>query len=188
MDLEDLAEQLDADFAGLNNRLTPQERATIKAWQRTDREYRAIQELLRTRKIVDSRAEQQAIQLATLIRAGDTKRPLTVWRGIRSVHNTYQGGINPGVRRRFQGLTSVTLNYHIALNEFTKPTGPGGPALLRIELPTGTPALWVAGAGHPRKRRQYELLLANRTLYTINSINYAEHESIPVLGIEVHHG
>jgi len=43
----------------------------------------------------------------------------------------------------------------VAVAEFTAPNG----ALLEIEVPAGTPAIWVAGIGATTLRRQGELLL-----------------------------
>lgn len=37
----------------------------------------------------------------------------------------------------------------MALDEFVRPAGPGGPALLEISVPAGTPALWVPPIGDP---------------------------------------
>ncbi|MGI8807711.1 MAG: ADP-ribosyltransferase [Acidimicrobiales bacterium] len=58
-----------------------------------------------------------------------------------------------------RSFLSTTIFPNVALEECTVPSGPGGPALLRISVPTGTPAVWVPALGDPALAYQGELLL-----------------------------
>ena len=56
-------------------------------------------------------------------------------------------------------FVSTTIYRQVAIDEFTRPPGPGGPALLEVEAPAGTPGLWLPPAGDPDLAYQGELLL-----------------------------
>lgn len=83
---------------------------------------------------------------------------MTVYRGIRSLRRTFGVDAPEDIEmgaRSFEGYTATSVLRAVALDEFTAPEG----ALMEIEAPKGTPALWVAGVGARRLRRQGELLL-----------------------------
>lgn len=65
----------------------------------------------------------------------------------------------PLVTRSF---LSTTIVRDVAVSEFTIPPGRGGPALLEIDVPVGTPAIWVPPLGDPMLAYQGELLLPRR--------------------------
>jgi len=178
-----LAAQLDEDYQSVLEDLIPTDTALILEWQKTTRLYQRIQDYLR-HGYGDPRAQASADQLADLIDRGHTRRPITAWRGVRSVGATF-GNPPPqvGDTYRFIGLVAASLDRHIAITEFTTPAGPGGAALFCLDIPIGTPSLWVAAAGNPAFRYQYELLLLSGTMATITAIEYAG--TIPTISMRV---
>lgn len=62
-----------------------------------------------------------------------------------------------------KSFLSTTIHRDVAMREFTAPPGSGGAALLEIEVPAGTPALWVPPLGDPVLRYQGELVLPRGT-------------------------
>lgn len=142
-------------FRGQRDRLTARQLAAIRIWQRTDRSYELVQGLLRGTIDVEtlSRAERAHAErltddLGDAIECGRTSRPLTVYRGIRSLRRTFgvdRAGQLPKQPDPFRGFTATSIHRDVAVTEFTTTSG----AILEIEVPEGTRALWVAGAGEP---------------------------------------
>ncbi len=165
---EALLARLDAAFAAQRAALSARQREVVRLWQRTDREYEAIQAVARggaglgrlsRREIAIALENQRELDLA--IRTGRLPSELRVYRGVRSLRRTF-GVDDPDAVEdgptSFRGFTAASVFRRVALEEFTAPAG----ALMEIALPAGAPALWVAGAGSWRLRRQGELLLPNR--------------------------
>lgn len=159
--------RLDAAFAEQKVALSARQVAVVRAWQRTDREYEAIQAVTRGQSNLGSRSVPlgQAVEmqqtLDDAVRTGRLAFALSVYRGVRSVRRTFGVDDPDAVAHRptlFRGFTAASVFRRVALEEFTTPTG----ALMEIALPAGTPALWVAGVGSARLRRQGELLLPDR--------------------------
>lgn len=187
-DLAALVTQLDQDYLAATESLTDEQRGVVLAWQRTNREYRAIQRFVR-RGLGDSTIRSQAKQLAQMIAIGRTKRPLSVWRGARSVTAAFGGPIRgQDARRRLtaSGFLAVTADRQVALKEFAQPPGAGGPLLMNVQIPAGFSSLWVAGAGASKFRYQCELLLPDQTVGILSNIHYRERVPTATLRVVNH--
>jgi len=57
-----------------------------------------------------------------------------------------------------RSFLSTTIFRDVAVAEFTLPPGSDGPAILEIDVPAGTPAVWVPPLGDPALAYQGELL------------------------------
>lgn len=184
-----MRDAIDEAFRGQRGRLTARQRAAVRAWQRTDRSYELVQGVLRGAidPVALSPAEQEHVKaliadLDDAIESVRISRRLMVYRGIRSLCRTF--GVErledvpakPDPRKEY---TATSIYREVAIDEFTSPAG----ALLEIELPTGTPALWVAGAGDGRLRRQGEILLRDRLRIVVLAVRH-EHD-LPVLSVVV---
>lgn len=97
-------------------------------------------------------------RLAEAVKSARLPFDLMVYRGVRSVRSTFRvDEAVEAVGRSYvqQGFFATSVVREVAIEEFTSPSG----ALLEVSLERGTPALWVAGVGARRLRRQGELLL-----------------------------
>jgi hypothetical protein len=169
---------IDEAFHGQRRRLTPRQLDAIRTWQRTDRSYELVQAILRGTLNPAAlapgerrHAEMLIADLDDAIASWHTAHPLTVYRGIRSLVRAF--GVKhpndlPNRPTPRGGFTAASVHRHVALTEFV---GPGG-ALLELELPAGTPALWVAGVGDRRLRRQGEVLLQDRLELRITDVRH----------------
>lgn len=148
--------------------LTTRQRDAIRTWQRTDRSYELVQGVLRGTidRATLSRAERARTEgliddLAMAVASGRTRRRMTVYRGLRSVRRTF--GVDrladvPADPPPLAGYVATSIHRDVAITQFTAARG----ALLEVELPADTPALWVAGEGDERLRHQGELLLQDK--------------------------
>jgi hypothetical protein len=160
--------RLDAAFAGQRAALSARQVAVVRAWQRTDREYELAQAVARSRVDLDRMPASMAAtalefqqELDDAIETGRLPFDLTVYRGVRSLRRTF--GVDDPEHislgpQQLDGYTASSVLRRVAVEEFTAPGG----ALMKMALPAGTKALWVAGAGSRRLRRQGELLLKAR--------------------------
>jgi hypothetical protein len=157
--------RLDVAFAEQKAALSARQVAVVRAWQRTDREYELAQAVARSRVDLDRMPPLAAAsalefqqELDDAIETGRLPFDLTVYRGIRSLRRAL--GVDDPAElvdgpRSFEGFTATSVLRRVAVEEFTAPRG----ALMEVEVPAGTKALWVAGIGSRRLRRQGELLL-----------------------------
>lgn len=180
---------IDDAFPDQRGRLTPRQLAAIRAWQRTDRSYELVQGVLRgtldpaTLTPDENRYVETLIaDLDRAIESSRVMRRVTVYRGIRSLRATF------GVERAdevaaepapFKGYTAASIHRAVARIEFSSPAG----ALLEIELPAGTPTLWVASVGGDRLAYQGEVLLPDRLRLRVAGVRHAGH--LPVLSMVV---
>lgn len=158
-----LAAQLDKDFSATNASMSASQRAALQEWQASDRGYEAVQDFLR-KGCGTSEARALAKALGSAIKQGRLHRDVTVWRGIRSSMTTF--GLDSsdlhrivGEVRTFDDLMATSTARSIAVQQFTKPNREGGSVLMKLRVPTGTHAAWVAHLGAARMREQGELLL-----------------------------
>jgi hypothetical protein len=162
---EALVARLDAAFAGQRAALSARQLAVVRAWQRTDREYELAQAVARSEidpdglsPLVAAAALEFQQDLDDAIRSARLPFDLAVYRGVRSRRRTFGVDAPDDIEtgpRSFEGYTATSVLRGVALDEFTAPEG----ALMEIAVPKGMPALWVAGVGTRRLRRQGELLL-----------------------------
>ncbi|TML58515.1 MAG: hypothetical protein E6G22_14105 [Actinobacteria bacterium] len=139
------------------------------AYQATDRRYELVNKALRGQlDLQELSVEESNFVVSTrealeaAINRGRTPCRLTVFRGVRDFRR-WSGGVRleagetlVGQELVQLGFSSTSLSRRVVEAEFAE-RGTG--ALLRISLPRGSPAAWLAGVGDPRHRRQMELLL-----------------------------
>ncbi|MCK9249929.1 MAG: hypothetical protein M0P31_13275 [Solirubrobacteraceae bacterium] len=179
---------MDEAFADQRARLTREQFAAVREWQRTDRFYEQVQGLVRGTLAVDATSasyaalRHRAELLDDAIDSPRTTRPLTVYRGVRSLRWTF-GEADPaavrGPQRTFEGYTAASVLRSVAVDEFVGPAG----ALLELEVPPGIPALWVAGLGDPRLRRQGEVLFPVELPVQITGVRHDD--DLVVLSVQV---
>lgn len=167
---QDLATRLTAAARPVTESLAEEERAAIRRYQALDRTYELVAAVLRGQVSPDALPAEDAEAVTAIIDAltPATNRwrlpePLRLYRGQRSssrVRRTWMtvGGV--GIADTF---VSTTIYKQVAIDEFTQPPGPGGPILLDIDAPAGTPGLWLPPAGEPDLAYQGELLLPRET-------------------------
>jgi hypothetical protein len=176
----DLLARLDAAFAGQRG-LGPAVLSSVRAWQGTDRTYEVVQGAIRAAPDAPSDALKATTIRAHLdhaIASACVPFDLTTYRGLRDIRRGLDvDGLDDVVGRqlRFAGYSATTVSRTVAVNEFTSRRG----LLLELEVPAGTPALWVAGIGHASLRRQGELLLPDGLRLHVYSLGYGG--SVPVL-------
>lgn len=137
--------------------------AALRRYQATDRTYELVNRLLRGEPGADELSDVQDAAVRNIVRSLNqlvnrwrTPEPFRVYRGLRSRVGLDIGVDVPLVTRSF---LSTTIVRDVAVSEFTVPPGVGGPALLMIDVPAGTPAIWVPPLGDPALAYQGELLL-----------------------------
>jgi hypothetical protein len=188
-DEEAVLARLDAAFAGQRAALSARQLGVVRAWQRTAREYELAQAVARgtaDRGPLSPLVVEQVLEfqrgLDGAIRTARLPFDLTVYRGIRSLRRTF-GVDDPAdigcESREFEGYTATSVLRQVAIEEFTAPAG----ALMEVVVGAGTPALWVAGVGTVRLRRQGELLFGTRL--HIRVVGYRQESGLPVLAVEV---
>lgn len=159
----ELLVRLDRAFAPQHGRLSVAQVASIRAWQRTDRAYEVVQRMVRDEAEGLSRGDLRAAlamhrHLSEAIATARLPFPARVYRGVRSTKDAF-GADTPvevvGQRYTLEGYFATSIFREVAVREFTTSEG----ALMEVALPSGLPALWVAGVGSPSLRRQGELLL-----------------------------
>jgi hypothetical protein len=159
----DLAARLSESVAAeLTGQVSEAELVALRRYQALDRTYALVNQVLRAERHPDELADEEFAAVRALVRDLDdllarwrTPEPVRVYRGLRS-RTGLRFGQSPVVSRSF---LSTTLFRDVAVAEFTTPPGTGGPALLEIVVPSGTPAIWVPPLGDPALAYQGELLL-----------------------------
>lgn len=136
--------------------------SALRRYQALDRSYELVNEFLRAERHPDELADDELVAVRTLVRDLDvllarwrTPEPVRVYRGLRS-RVGFDVDESPAVSRSF---LSTTVFRDVAIGEFTVPPGHGGPALLEIDVPAGTPGVWVPPLGESALAYQGELLL-----------------------------
>lgn len=182
-----LLARLDRAFAH-QRALDPAVLASVRAWQRTDRTYELVQRLARGWDVVGlSHAEAYWVRktrahLDTAIASGRMPFDAVVYRGVRDLRKSLAvDAPSEAVGHVFpqRGYLAAAVIERVAIEEFVGSRG----ALIELLVPVGTPALWVAGVGHPLLRRQGELLLPDKAdlyVYSLSQVN-----SIPTLTAKV---
>lgn len=167
---EDVARRLTVASEGLRLLATEDELDALRRYQALDRTYALVNELLRGERRQDMLTEDEieAVRailtgLDRLLERWSTPEPLLPYRGQRSLTRAFDlaEAERPKVGAMIESTAflSTTIYREVALDEFTTPAGTGGPALIEIEVPAGSPALWVPPLGDPALAYQGELLL-----------------------------
>lgn len=186
---EAILARLDAAFAEQRAALSARQLEVVRAWQRTDREYELAQAVARSEVDPDDLPAPVAAaalefqqDLDDAIETFRLPFGLTVYRGVRSLRRTLgvddpsHIGSDP---QEFEGYTATSVLRRVAVEEFTALGG----ALMELVVPAGVEALWVAGVGSERLRRQGELLLGARLHIRVSG--YRREVGLPVLSVEV---
>lgn len=146
--------------------LVDTEVSALRRYQAMDRTYELVNRLLRSEPGADELSDEQDAAVRDIVRHLNrtlnrwrTSEPIRAYRGLRSRVGLDAVADVPLVTRSF---LSTTIVRDVAVGEFTIPPGPGGPALLEIDVPVGTPAIWVPPLGDPTLAYQGELLLPRR--------------------------
>lgn len=163
---------------------TDGELAAVRRYQALDRTYEMVNRLLRYEPGADELSDAELADVRDIVRGLSqllerwrTPEPLRVYRGLRS-----RAGLTD-VRIITRSFLATTIVRDIAIDEFTVPPAPGGPALLEIDVPAGVPAVWVPPLGDPALAYQGELLLPRRLLLLVRSSS--EEAGIVVVNCEV---
>lgn len=140
--------------------------SALRRYQAMDRTYELVNRLLRGESGAAELDDEQDAAVRDIVRHLNrtlnrwrTPEPIRAYRGLRSRVGLDTVADVPLVTRSF---LSTTIVRDVAVREFTIPPGPGGPALLEIDVPAGTPAIWVAPLGDPTLAYQGELLPPRR--------------------------
>ncbi|MCB0948315.1 MAG: hypothetical protein KDB44_03385 [Mycobacterium sp.] len=159
---------------------TQEQRAAVARWQGRDRFYEKVQQAV----VGDGHPDAMTVaqQLSDLAQPlpGDVE----VWRGIRSIEDTFGTGIDEvegradQVARRFM---STSASEQVARGEFLRPGR--NPALLKVTARAGIPAVWMPPVGDQRDTHQGELLLAPG--FELRIIKIVRSGDIPVIEVEV---
>lgn len=175
-DARDRVRHVEAMMAEQTGTATEEERAAVRTWQSTDRHYRHVQQAVRhPDRPASAEAKQTMEGLDSLIgRGAGLTEDVTVWRGIRSATSTFRV---PSERLEDLIGTAVAPGGYLPTSllrseaeEFTAPAGHGGPVLMRLVAPKGTPAAWVPPLGRAELAYQAELLFDARTGVIIDSV------------------
>ncbi|MEZ5210637.1 hypothetical protein [Gordonia sp. (in: high G+C Gram-positive bacteria)] len=164
-----------------------EQRAAVRLWQATDRFYERVQDFARGLS-TEPRAGEAHDALAELIRGSRTALPLTAWRGNRDARKATGLDVTAlesliGVTHRLTGFVAASLDWTIAVHEFTRPPLRGGAFLVQLRIPIGVHVGWLPPIGSERLRYQQELLLYRPTVryWAVDRRNPA----LPVLVCEV---
>ncbi|HVA44224.1 MAG TPA: ADP-ribosyltransferase [Acidimicrobiales bacterium] len=140
---------------------TDAELAALRRYQALDRTYELVNQFLRGERQAEDLSAVEAAEvrsivmgLSELLKRWRTPEPLVVYRGLRS-----RTGLPLDPNLEAASFLSTTIARDVALAEFTVPSGPGGPVLLEISVPAGTPGVWAPALGDPALAYQGELLL-----------------------------
>ncbi len=172
--MSDLAARLTEAASAVAAALTDDEVAAIRRYQGLDRSYELVAAVLRGLRSPGDLTAPEAELVTMILRAlpvsiarWEVPEPLRVYRGQRSVARLLGSGPREERVLVTASFLSTTIFREVALEEFTKPAGPGGPALLEISVPAGTPALWLPPVGDPALAYQGELLLDSGSLMAV---------------------
>ncbi len=190
----ELARRLTAASDALRSLASEAELDSVRRYQGLDRAYEVVNELLRGERSQDGLTDDEIEIVQTILTGLDrllerwsTPEPIRAYRGQRSLVRAFDlaEGDRPsaGTLLESAAFLSTTIYREVAVPEFTTPPGTGGPALLEIDIPTGTSALWVPPLGDPVLAYQGELLLPRGTRLLVRG--YRDEAGILVVDCEV---
>lgn len=159
----------------------------MRQYQGLDRTYQVVYSLLRGQRSQEDLSDDQAelvrtivVSLDRLIRRWRTPEAALFYRGLRDAGHVLANTPESRQVLTSRSFLSTTIFRDVAVREFTQPAGAGGAALLEIQIPEGTPALWVPPLGDPALAYQGELILPRGTELVVRS----PHEEARILVIE----
>lgn len=158
----DLAARLSEDVsANVLPVASESELGALRRFQGLDRTYELVNRVLRRERelgdLSDAEAEvvvEISAGLNALVRRWATPEPMRVYRGLRR-----SDAVDLTSSEVSRSFLSTSVARDVAITEFTAPPGSGGPALLELDVPAGTDAIWVPPLGDPSLAYQGELIL-----------------------------
>ena len=187
---QELATRLTDAARAVTEALSPDEVAAIARYQAKNRTYELVAAVLRGQLTPDDLTAENAELVTGIIDAliPATSRwrlpePVRLYRGQRRASRAVGTGPRIGRVLIAETFVSTTIYRQVAIDEFTRPPGPGGPALLEVDALAGTPGLWLPPAGNPDLAYQGELLLPRETRIVVRGER--EDAGILVLDCEV---
>lgn len=147
----------------------------LRRYQALDRSYELVNAVLRAERHPDELSNDELVAVRALVRDLDvllarwrTPEPVRVYRGLRS-RVGFDVDESPAVSRSF---LSTTVFRDVAVREFTVPPGPGGPAVLEIDVPAGTPGVWGPPLGDRALAYQGEVLLGREVRLVVRDSDF----------------
>lgn len=154
----------------------------MQRWQGLDRFYQQVQAAVTDAPGSTDEAFAVAEDLRRIAQRLD--EDVQVWRGIRSVEDSFDSGLDQlaarpaAILRRF---LSTSVHQRVARSEFTRPGR--DPALLKITARAGVRAVWIPPIGDPDMSYQGELLFQPGALVRIVSVE--PQGDVPLVEMEV---
>lgn len=186
---DDIAARLDEAYGPWVDGLTDEQLDAIQAWQGTDRHYDELQAAFRSTDTPPDAVQDEIRDLRASIVAGELPFDVEGWKGVRSVRRTFgvpASDLESGMTVPYQGFFAFTLDRRVATPEFTHPPGPPAAAVLRMRWSAGARLAWVAAAGDPEMRGQYELLALPGLSLRVVEVSYPDgDDAVPEISVEV---
>lgn len=185
---EGLAEHLTILFADQARSATREQRASVRRWQGRDRFYEEVQLAAAQDPNASVEARDVADDLVAIARP--LPETVEVWRGIRSVDQTFGVGIadlypdHLGETLEAERFVATSTSRDIAGREFTEPST--SPAVLSVLGQRDTLAVWVPPLGAPESAAQRELLFLPTAQVLILAID--RRGEIPMVTVVVSNG
>lgn len=184
---ENLAARLAWIFADQSADATVEQRQSVRRWQGRDRFYQQVQHAAKDDPAASEEARDVADDLTTL--AVPLTQRIVVWRGIRSIDDTF--GVSSRELEMLLNQTlqvdqffATTVDRRVAQAEFTEPAR--APAIYKITVQPGTEAVWIPPLGAPEEARQMELLLLPGIEARIVAVDRTG--EMPIIEVEVSDG
>lgn len=187
---DEVAAMLDEAYRPWLDGLADEQRAAIESWQRDDRHYDDLQEPFRADIPVAPEVQDEIDHLVDAVEGGTLPADVDVWKGVRSIRKVFEVAPSELASRigstiPYAGFFATSLSRDVAVKEFTTPPGAPMAALLRLTLPAGISAAWIAGAGQRRLRYQYELLARGISLRILDVTYPDGADGLAVVSVEV---
>jgi hypothetical protein len=181
---EELAQHLTYLFAEQASSASAQQRASVRRWQGKDRFYQEVQRAAAQDPDASALAMDVVDDLVAL--AMPLPEAVEVWRGVRSVDNTFGVSIaqlsgSVGVESEAERFVATSTSRQVVEREFTEPAT--SPALLRVIAQKGTPAVWIPALGHPKSAGQRELLFMPTARVRILDVDLAG--ELPIVDVSL---
>src|ERR1700739_322472 len=163
------------------------QRASIRRWQGKDRFYRQVQRA--AAQIAGASEEAQDVMEDLIALAQPLQENVVVWRGVRSVDDTFgvpaeRLDARLGRRRASAQFFATSAARSIVERKSTEPAT--SPALLRVQARRGTHVVWVPPLGDEESAGQMELLFLPTALVRI--LNVDRNGDMAMVFVEVSDG
>jgi hypothetical protein len=141
-------------------RVTPAERAAVRAYQSLRGTYDLVNLLARDASAaVDPAAAEVLRHLDDLLYRARLPVDLVLYRGVDDLDLAAPPADRLPADRHEPTFLSTSVALRVAVEEFVDPAAPRG-GVVRIAAPAGTPGLWVPPLGDRQLAREREVLLA----------------------------